>query len=570
MPGPLRTVGVKISLDGEKEYKEAIANLNQANKVLSSEMKKLQAEYKGNTDSLEYLTKAGKLLDDQLQQQREKVKYLQSQLEAAVSAEEANVNQINKLKIALNYAEAEEFKLQHAIEENTAALQGENETMVGLGDTVDQLAGKLGINLPNGAKNALNGMQGLSAGTVAAMSAATAAIAAIIKTVKELGEITLDVAAQVDDYLTESQITGMTTEWLQALDYAAPLMDVDSDVITGAISKIIKAMDDAREGNGASAESFAALGISVTDASGNLRDSEEVFNEVIDALGNVENKTERDALAMELMGKSAQELNPLINAGSAALQEYAKEAQAAGYILDKEQIQKLAAVDDAYQKLQLTIEGNKKQLAADFAPAAEAAMKLFSDAVTKAGEFLERSGLVENLASIIESLIDILRTIGELLQVIPGFTSALDGLKVVLGAIAQFAAVIADLFNLLKSILTLDFSGVKNALGFGYSSGNANNLQRVQMRQDGFLEEYDSFYGRNATGNDNWRGGLTWVGENGPELVGLPGGSRIYSAQDSRALGGDTFYITIDAASVREFNDIVEMAQAARVQQRMR
>jgi hypothetical protein len=90
------------------------------------------------------------------------------------------------------------------------------------------------------------------------------------------------------------------------------------------------------------------------------------------------------------------------------------------------------------------------------------------------------------------------------------------------------------------------------------------------------LFTYDENYGAwiqkgyNATGNDNWRGGLTWVGEAGPELVSLPGGSQILNAQDSRSFGGDTFYITIDSASVREFNDIVEIAQSARVRRRMR
>ena len=77
-------------------------------------------------------------------------------------------------------------------------------------------------------------------------------------------------------------------------------------------------------------------------------------------------------------------------------------------------------------------------------------------------------------------------------------------------------------------------------------------------------------YGTTAGGTDNWRGGLTWVGEAGPELVSLPQGSQIYSNQESQQLGGDTFYITIDAKSVKEFNDIVEMAHSARIRQRMR
>ena len=63
---------------------------------------------------------------------------------------------------------------------------------------------------------------------------------------------------------------------------------------------------------------------------------------------------------------------------------------------------------------------------------------------------------------------------------------------------------------------------------------------------------------------------MTWVGEAGPELVSLPQGSRIYSNQESQQMARDTFYITIDAKNVQEFNDIVELAKSARVRRRMR
>ena len=57
------------------------------------------------------------------------------------------------------------------------------------------------------------------------------------------------------------------------------------------------------------------------NADGTLRDSEEVYWEIIEALGKVENETERDALAMALLGKSATDLNPLIEAGSEKMEE---------------------------------------------------------------------------------------------------------------------------------------------------------------------------------------------------------------------------------------------------------
>lgn len=570
MPSTTRRVGARVELDGEKEYKQALQELNTGNKTLASEMRKLQAEYKGNTESTEYLTKAGELLERQLLQQQDKVQKLREAVASAAAKYGEADSRTQHYVQQLNNAEAEEYKLQHAITENTEALEDQGEQMLSLGDTVDQLADKFGVKLPQGAKDALNGMQGLSAGTVAAMAAAAAAIAAVVKVVQELGQLTIDVAGQVDEYITQSTITGVPTEMLQAWDYAAPLIDTDAETIKGAMTKITQAMGDAAGGSDEAQAKFAALGVSITDGSGQLKSAEEVFYEVVDALGQVGNQTERDALAMDLMGKSAQDLNPLITAGADALKQYSDEAMAAGYILDEQQIRKLGQVDDAYQKLQLTIEANRKQLAADFAPAAQSSMELFTDVVRKAGEMLERSGIITNLASIIESLIDILRTGGEILTGLPGFNTALDALRVTLGAVAQFVAVIADAADLIKSVLTLDFSGAKNALGFGYGSGNANNYQRTRMQQDGTWDEYSSFYGYNAGGTENWRGGLTWVGEAGPELVSLPQGSSIYSNQESQQIGGDTFYITIDAKSVKEFNDIVEMAKTARIRSRMR
>jgi len=569
MPSTTRRVGARVELDGEKEYKQALQELNTGNKTLASEMRKLQAEYKGNTESTEYLTKAGEILERQLLQQQDKVKKLQEAVaHAAKEYGEADSRTQSYIQ-QLNNAEAAEFDLQHAIEENAAALNGQGDEMLGLGDTVDTLADKFGIKLPQGAKTALNGIQGLSAGTVAAMAAAAAAIVAVVKVVQELGQLTLDVAAQVDEYITESTITGVPEQMLQAWDYAAPLIDTDADTIKGAMTKITQAMGDAAGGSEDAQAKFAALGVSIVDeTTGSLRSAEEVFYDVVDALGEMDAGAQRDAIAMELMGKSAQELNPLINAGSKALKQYGAEAEAAGYILDEYQIARLGAVDDAYQKLQLTIEANKKQLAADFAPAAQAAMELFSDVVAKAGQMLERSGIITNLASIIQSLVDILRTAGEILTALPGFTSALDTLKVTLGAVAQFVAVIADAADLIKSVLSLDFSGVKNAMGFGYGSGYANNYQRTRMQQDGTWDQYASFYGRNAGGTENWRGGLTWVGEAGPELVNLPRGSQIMSNQESQSLGGNTIF-NISVNGIRELDEVVSWYKNRQLMERM-
>ena len=78
-----RSVKARVALDGEAEYKQAISELNAGNRTLASEMKKLQAEFKGNTDSVEFLTKKGELLERQLLQQKDKVETLRQAVQNA-------------------------------------------------------------------------------------------------------------------------------------------------------------------------------------------------------------------------------------------------------------------------------------------------------------------------------------------------------------------------------------------------------------------------------------------------------------------------------------------------------
>ena len=564
MPSVTRKLGARVEIDGEKEYKEAIKELNTGSATLRAEMQKLQAEYKGSTDSTEYLTKASDLLERELLQQKDKVDKLREAVQRSAEQFGEADARTQKYTQQLYKAEAEQANLQHELDNTNAALQNQGETMTGLGDTVDQLGEKFGIRLPENLKTALNGVEGFSAGAVAAMAAAAAGVAALITVFKELNDITLQVAATADEYLTQSAITSVPVEMLQAWDYAAQFVDVSADTITGSMTKITKAMGDAKDGSGESAEAFASLGVSITDADGQLRSAKDVFYDVIDALGEIGNQTERDAIGMTLLGKSEQELNPLINAGSKALEEYAAEAEALGYVLDKDQIEKLGEVDDAYQKLQLTIEAARKKVAVDFAPASKAAMELFADAVQKAGEFLDQSGLIENLAALLQSVIGLIRAGGDLVDDLPNWLNPLQQVSNMFRGLAVVVATVADALNVVQGIMPWNWGSGKarTALGWNIGEGQMSNLQTL-MRSG---SDYVSY---NATGNDNWRGGLTWVGEAGPELVSLPAGSSIRNAQDSR-MGGDTFYITIDAASVKEFNDIVEMAQSARVRQRMR
>ena len=580
-----RKVTAKVELDGEAEYKKVLADLNMGNRTLATEMKKLRAEFMGNSDSMEFLSKNGDLLQRQLLQQKDKVETLQKALQEAAQKYGEAHKVTQEYQQQLNLAEAEVFKLKHKLDENTEAIENhgkaldnENGKMQSLGDTVQDLASKLGIQLPQGATNALNGMGKLSAGTVAAMGASVVAVKALIDSVKTLQKETLEAAARADDILTRSTTMGIGAGQYQALQYASPFVDVDVDTMAASLAKLTQAMADAQAGGESTSAMFRNLGVQVTDADGHLRDSYDVWLDVMDALSNMGNATEQDAAAMELLGKKAQDFAPIYREGTEALREYTAAAEE-NYVMSDEQLAMMGSVDDAWQKLQLDIEANKNMIAAQWAPTAKQALEAFDKLITTAGQALIDSGIIKGFGELVQMAITLVSPITDLLAMADGAVGRLEPVYQILHQMAGVLALMRDASDIIGAIRNPWKWGtgqLTTALGWNINDGRMSHYQ--QWRASGSTDVYDptlgayvGAYGRNASGNDFWRGGLTWTGENGPELVQLPTGSRIYSAQESRSMGGVYIEnITIDAKNVREFNDIVNLVKSAQVRTRMR
>jgi hypothetical protein len=128
-------------------------------------------------------------------------------------------------------------------------------------------------------------------------------------------------------------------------------------------------MDAAQVKTSAQAKAFKELGVSTTNADGTMRSAEDVFNDLITALGKIENPTERDALAMQLFGKSAQELNPLIVAGADELARLTDEAHKNGAVMGEDNVYALEAFGDTLAGLKGSFQGIIGTIAAAFLPA---------------------------------------------------------------------------------------------------------------------------------------------------------------------------------------------------------
>ena len=610
-------ISTKFTLSGEKEYKQALSEIGNGMRVLDSEMRKVQSAYAKNADSVESLAAQNDVLERKILSQTEKIEYLKAALQQSAEKYGESDKRTMQWQTSLNNAEAELNNLNNKLDENKEKIEESGKETGNLVDVVGGLTEKFGIKLPEGMQKSMNSMGSLNASSVKIAGGFAALAIAIAKAEKALVSMTKESAAFADNIITLSMQTGQTTEQLQEFSYATELIDVSVDTLQGSLTKLTNNMQDTINGTGNAKASFEALGISVTDADGNMRSANDVFYETIDALGDVKNETERDAMAMDIFGRSAQDLNPLIIQGSDTLKAYAQEAHNVGYVLNNEELSALGAVDDAYQRLQKSQEGAKNQLSAEFAPYLTEFYEKITKLIKDGGQALKDSGIVDSFGMLLETVGDIIAPTDQLSSdTVPKLTEALRPL-------AEIMAGIADTIDFISGAATVLTTGIWDwdkwsggwkqmgkAAGFGYSYGNGNNTQTLKEKWEQtdinratsangygqyyangkWYSNYESYLrdeweksgtgttfeywkmqkGYNASGTDYWRGGRTLIGEYGPEEVVLPQGTRILTAQETRqAAGGDTFYITIPANTVKEFNDIVNIARNKRRTDRM-
>lgn len=588
-----RKIETELTLTGEEKFKRAIAEINNGTKVLNSEMRKLTAEYDGNNDSVEFLTQKYDILERQMLTQKDKVEALkQAVADSAEAYGEADsrtqnwIIQLNNAEAALANTYGEMGRTQTAIEnmdksfdEVSDSTGSAAEGVTSLGDVLDTVADKLGVKLPDGISKFTGALGKIPASTAAAAAGIAAVVAAGIKLERKLMDVTKESAAAAKELEALSLQSGVSAQDLQAFQYAEDFLDVSTDTLTDSLKDLTTKMSDAKDGNEEVIAMFDQLGVSVTDAGGNLRDSYDVFLDVIDGLGEMGNQAERDALAMGLINESAQKLNPLIEQGSSSLKKYADEAKNVGYILSNDQLKALTDVDEAQNRLLKSQEAVSKQISAEYAPYMSDALNETRELIEKVGTALIDSGAVEAFGSILDSSVSLLEPLGDLTaDILPPLGTLLQG-------IAGTLAWAADTINLIVGLLTLNGDRISTALGL--NPNKASNIQKALYGADYKTESYyDSTgnyydpttgqwtgnYFHNAGGNDNFPGGRTRVGENGPETVYLPQGTVIANAQETRADGGydAPVNVYIEARTIQEFNDIIEIVRDAQRVRRMK
>lgn len=415
MAGNIKGITIEFRGDTTKLDK-ALRQINNETKNIDKELKQVDKALKFNPTSVELWRQKQQLLSQKISETKEKLTLLkneQARMDAA--GVDKNSEEYRKLQreiiVTGNQLKTFEGQLRKIGQVNLRAMS----------EQFKEMGNKL--------TSAGQAMRGLST----AAAAVTAAIgAAAVKSGK-----------WADDLNTMSKVYSISTTELQKYSAAADLVDVSVETIAKSHIKLEKQMLTASKGTGASAEAFEKLDVSVTNADGSLRNGDAVWQDTIAALGNLSNETERDALAMQLMGKSAAELNPLIEDNGETYKMVADTMSQYGLdYVDQDTLNKANQFNDSLDKTKLLGETAFNQMSTQLSAYLAPAMEKVVEVVGRLAEWMANLSpqtltVIATIATVVAILAPLLIGLGKISFAISSIMSLVSTLGPAIGALAS-------------------------------------------------------------------------------------------------------------------------------------
>lgn len=241
-----------------------------------------------------------------------------------------------------------------------------------------------------------------------------------------MGALGVKAVTASDDLNTLAKQTGLSTAEIQKMQYAADRIDVSFDTVEGALRKMKPKMNENNQ-------AFKDLGVSVTDANGELRAASDVFYDTVKALSQISNETERDQKAMELFGKSADDLAGIIDDGGAGLKEYGDEAERLGLILDQDTLDSLNKTNDELDKMKAQFKSSALKLGAKIAEAAAPLVEKLAAGLEKLVGWLDR--LTPQQAELVMKVLAIVAVLAPLIMLVGKLISGIGSLMIAVAVI---------------------------------------------------------------------------------------------------------------------------------------
>lgn len=431
-----REIKTRFKLDGEQQFKTAMNDAAAAIKVLDSEQKLAQAQFKATGDAEAFATEQTRILNEKIAEQQK-----------AVTAAETAMKQLKDKGVS----PTDKSYQRWSVKLNTARTR-----LVNMESQLDQVTGSMvetrveadatGESLQNVGKKLEWG------NTITSLNTLNQALSSVLDTAGRIAAAVwnaeVDASKWADDLATAAAQTGIDVETYQSWEYASQFIDTNVDTIAKAMNRMAKNVGSE---SADLIKVFNKLGVSTRKADGSARNAQETFWDVIDALHNIKDPTEQAIYANQLFGDSWTQLKPLIDAGSEAYQNLAEKGLEVA-VVSKQDVDALGAFNDAWSDMNSRLNKAQTTILARLAPAFTKIASSAGNAADAFNAFLdseEGSAAIDALNSAIESLINSLlgedNGAGTFAAIIDLATSAVNKLTEALTWITQNGDTVAGI-----------------------------------------------------------------------------------------------------------------------------
>lgn len=522
----LPKIGGTLVLDNEAQFKKALAEVNQGLRVNQSNMRLVEEQSKKTGDSQKALQTKMDALSDTINSQKDKVALLEQALAKSTEKTGEGSKATMQWQEKLNNAKRDLIKMEDELQDyQEEQKKASNETKTWR-DKLSEAAQKVGIELP---ENTEKGKEGLKEFEGAAL-AAGAAIAGVVTAVVNM---TLEVGQSAEEIKNKSQTMGMSMTEYQEWDYIMKSVGYSAEQASGDFAALAERAKDAAMGTGEGAEVFDALKISVKGAGGQLKSQNELFVEVIEKLQKMKDETQRNAYASQLLGTTGEELIPILNMSAQELEALRIKAHETGSVMSDEAVNGFAQMNQANREMEQRFEAAKIQLATVLMPVLTDFFNLISSIPTP----------VLIIVSTIGALIGIFKAATSVIQMMSVANTILAGTNTAVGTTAIAAG--TGMNKLILAVAAIvAIAALVTGAGLAINSalsGAGNAAQTAQQNLKAMQKSVPAY----ATGTRSAKRGWAIVGEEGPELVEMGGGERVYNARQTRRMlsGGGATYV---------------------------
>ena len=411
--------GLKIGVEGEREFKKALSGINEEMKLLGSEMKLVASEFDANDKSVDALSAKYGVMSREVDAQRQKVDTLKEALAGATEAFGENDKRTKSWQKQLNLATADLNNMQKELRETKDELDnaGKNTSSFGdkLKDSLKKAASELksfGSGLASVGKSAASfTLKGLKTAAVAGAAAFTGLATAAISAAN-------NVAAAGDQIDKESQKLNMSREAYQEWSYVLSQNGADIAQLGSGMEALVDKMKAAGEGSEEITGMFGELGISMDALK--TATPEEAFEMVVQGLQGMTDETRKAQIAQELLGGSGAELMPLLNSTAEATEKLKQEAHDLGMVMSDDAVDAAVKYTDSVDKMKRVgtalFQNITSELLPGFTMIADGLVGLATgqeDATSKIKDGVK--DIVENVREMLPMVLDVIREVLPLL-----------------------------------------------------------------------------------------------------------------------------------------------------------